>query len=203
MPAAAIVGVAASAYAANQQKKAASGAANAVQRGADAATAEQARQYDQSRQDQMPWMQAGQSALGQLSALAGGDFSGFYNSPDYQFNRDQGLQALDRSAAARGGMYSGGADADRMSFASGLASQEYGNHWNRLAGLANVGQATANNLGNLGANYATNVGNNIMTGANARASAYGQKAYANNMLAGSIANAGLNAFGQTKWGSGV
>jgi len=203
MPAAAIVGVAASAYAANQQKKAAKGAANAVQRGADAATAEQARQYDQARQDQMPWMQAGQSALGQLSALAGGDFSGFYNSPDYQFNRDQGLQALDRSAAARGGMYSGGADADRMTFASGLASQEYGNHWNRLAGLANVGQATANNLGNLGANYATNVGNNIMTGANARASAYGQNAYANNMLAGSIANAGLNALGQTKWGSGV
>ncbi len=200
MPAAAVVGLAVSAYAANQQKKSAQGAANATQRAADAATAEQARQYDQSREDNMPWLQAGQNALGQMQALNSGDFSSFTQSPDYQFSYDQGLKSLERGAAARGGMYSGGADADRMSFASGLANQNYGSYYNRLAGLANVGQTSASGLANLGQNYANNVGNNLMTAANARASAYGQKAYANSALAGSIANTGLNALGKIGWG---
>lgn len=200
MPAAAI-GVVATAYAANQQKKAAQGAANAQGRAYDAATAENARQYDQSRQDNMPWLQAGQNALAQMQALNSGDFSSFNQSPDYQFAYDQGLKSLDRSAAARGGMYSGGADADRMQFASGLASQNYNNYYNRLAGLSGTGQNTATNLGSLGQNYA-NTNANLLTGAaDARASAYGQKAYANNMLAGSIANFGSNALGRTRWGS--
>lgn len=179
--------------------RAAGKATSAQQKGYDAATAEQARQYDQSREDQKPWLQAGQSALGQLSALAGGDFTGFYNSPDYQFARDQGLQGVDRSAAARGGMYSGGADADRMKFASGLASQEYGNHWNRLAGLANVGQSTASNLASLGQNYANNVSNNLIGAANSRASAYGAKADAwGNALTGA---AGAFGYGYgNNWG---
>lgn len=181
--------------------RAAGKAASAQQKGYDAATAEQARQYDQSREDQMPWLQAGQSALGQLSALAGGDFSGFKASPDYQFARDQGLQGLDRSAAARGAMYSGGADADRMSFASGLASQEYGNHWNRLAGLANVGQSTASNLASLGQNYANNVGNNAIGAANSRASGYQAKGQAwGNALSGVVGGIGYgygNNWGRT------
>lgn len=200
MPAAAI-GVVATAYAANQQKKAAQGAANAQGRAYDAATAENARQYDQSRQDNMPWLQAGQSALERLGAASNGDFSSFKQSPGYQWNVDQQMQGLDRSAAARGGLYSGGADADRMRFANGLASQEYGNWWNQQAGLAGLGQTTASNLGSLGQNYA-NANANLLTGAaGARASAYGQKAYANNALAGSIANFGLNALGRSGWGS--
>lgn len=200
MPAAAIVGVAASAYAANQQKKAAKGAANATQRAADSATAEQARQYDQSRQDNMPWLQAGQSALGQMQALNSGDFSSFTQSPDYQFSLDQGLKSLERGAAARGGMYSGGADADRMQYASGLANQNYGSYYNRLAGLANVGQTSASGLASLGQNYANAAGNNAFAAADARSSAYGQRAYANSALAGSIANTGLNALGKIGWG---
>lgn len=187
MPAAAI-GLVTTAYAANQQKKAASGAANAAQRGYDAATAEQARQYDQSRQDQMPWLQAGQNALAQMQQLNSGNFSSFTESPDYQFARDQGLQGIDRSAAARGALYSGGADADRMQFASGLASQNYGNFYNRLAGLAGVGQTAASGLGALGQSYATNVGNNLIGAGNARASSYQARADANSQLAGSIGN---------------
>lgn len=50
------------------------------------------------------------------------------------------------------------------------------NHWNRLAGLANVGQSTASNLASLGQNYANNVSNNLIGAANSRASAYGAKA---------------------------
>ncbi|WP_057632524.1 hypothetical protein [Stenotrophomonas humi] len=200
MPAAAIVGVAVSAYAANQQKKAAKGAANATQRAADSATAEQARQYDQSRQDNMPWLQAGQNALSRLEGASAGNFDSFKASPDYQFTLDQGLKGLERGASARGGLYSGGADADRMQFGAGVASQQFGDWWNRQAGIANVGQTTASGLASLGQNYANAAGNNAFAAADARSSAYGQRAYANNALAGSIANTGLNALGKIGWG---
>ena len=153
--AAAVVG----AYSANQQKNAANKSAKASQQAADAATAEQKRQFDLTRQDQQPWLQAGQGALTQMQALNSGDFSSFKESPDYQFAFDQGLQGLDRSAAARGSLYSGGHSADLMKFGQGLASQNYGNFYNRLAALSGTGQTTASGLGSLGANMATNIGN--------------------------------------------
>jgi hypothetical protein len=46
-------------------------AANASQQATDTATAEQRRQYDLSRGDNAPWLQAGGSALAQLSRLYG------------------------------------------------------------------------------------------------------------------------------------
>lgn len=171
------------------QNRGASKGADAQAQAQMAAIEEQRRQYDQSRADMMPWLQAGQGGLRQLNRLAGGDFSGFYESPEYAFTRDQGLQALERGAAARGGLYSGGADADRMRFASGLASQEYGNHWNRLAGLAGVGQTAAGNLGALGQNMATNIGNAYGNIGNARASAYQQQANNNAQMVGAVGGA--------------
>jgi hypothetical protein len=170
-------------------------AAKAQQKGADAATAEQARQFDQSRADQQPWLQAGQQALTQQQALNSGDFSSFYQSPDYAFARDQGLQSLERGAAARGGFMGGGADADRMNFASGLASQNYGNFYNRLAGMSNTGQGTATNLGNLGANYANNMGNLAINQGGARASSYQQKANMYGDWLGTAGNIAGNYFG--------
>lgn len=183
--AAAVVG----AYSANQQSKAAKGAANAQTRAADAATEEQRRQFDLTRQDQQPWLQAGQNALTQMQALNSGDFSSFKESPDYQFAFNQGLQGLDRSAAARGSLFSGGHSADLMQFGQGLASQNYSNFYNRLAGLSGTGQTTASGLGTLGANMAGNIGNNLMNAGNARASAYGNIADANSQLAGGIGGA--------------
>jgi hypothetical protein len=180
--AAAVVG----AYSANQQSKAAKGAANAQTRAADAATEEQRRQFDLTRQDQQPWMQAGQNALTQMQALNSGDFSSFKESPDYQFAFNQGLQGLDRSAAARGSLLSGGHSADVLQLAGGIASQNYGNFYNRLAGLSGTGQTTATNLGSLGANMAGNIGNNYLNAGNARASAYGQIADTNSQFAAGL-----------------
>lgn len=57
----------------------------------------------------------------------------FQTAPGYQFQLDQGLQALDRRHAAGGSFQSGGADADTMSFATGLADQSYGSWLDRLA----------------------------------------------------------------------
>lgn len=186
LAAGAVIGAGATMYAANQQSKAAKGAANAQQRAADAATAEQARQFDLTRQDQQPWLQAGQGALTQMQALNSGDFSSFKQSPDYQFSFDQGLQGLDRSAAARGSLYSGGHSADLMKFGEGLASQNYNQYYNRLASMAGQGQTTASGLGQLGQQYANNVGQIGMNQANNMASSYQQQANTNSQLAGSL-----------------
>jgi hypothetical protein len=170
--------------------------ADAQTRASMAATEEERRQYDQTRQDQMPFLEAGYGALKRQEAVLGGDYSGFESSPDYLFSRDQGLQALERGAAARGGFMGGGADADRMQFASGLANQNLNSYWNKLAGQAGQGQVTAGNLGQLGAQSASNIGNNMISAGQARASSYASQANSwNNAL-----QSGANAFG--KWYGG-
>lgn len=65
------IGAAGSAYAANQANKGQKQAAQASQAATDLATAEQRRQYDLSRADNAPWLQAGGGALAQLSRLYG------------------------------------------------------------------------------------------------------------------------------------
>lgn len=172
--------------------------ADAQQRAADAATAEERRQYDQTREDQMPFLQAGYGALNRQEAVLGGDYSGFQNSPDYLFSRDQALQTQERGAAARGGFMGGGADADRMALASGLANQNLNSYWNKLAGQAGQGQVTAGNLGQLGANMAGNIGQNMIGAGQARASSYASQANAwNNAL-----QQGAGAFAQYYGGRG-
>lgn len=182
LAATAVVGL----YSASQQKKAASKAAKASQNAADAATEEQKRQFDLTRSDQLPWMQAGQGALTQMQALNSGDTSSFKESPDYQFAFNQGLQGLDRSAAARGSLFSGGHSADVMKFGEGLASQNYGAYYDRLSKLAGQGSSTASGLGSLGQQYANNVGQIGINNANNMASSYQQSANANSQLAGSL-----------------
>lgn len=66
----------------------------------------------------------------------------FQANPGYQFQMDQGLQALNRTHAAAGNLSSGNADADTLKFATGLANQSYGGY---LSGLQPYlgGQAAA------------------------------------------------------------
>lgn len=154
------------------QADSAGDAADASAAGGAASIAEQRRQFDLSRQDQLPFLEAGYDALRAQNAALKGDYSGFQNSPDYAYALQQGLQSQERGAAARGGFMGGGADADRIALAQGLASQNFGNYWNRLAGRAGQGQSTAQNLGALGSQYATNVGNTYQDTANTRASSY-------------------------------
>lgn len=158
--------------AADMQGDAAKDAASASAAGSGAAIAEDRRQYNQTRSDQMPFLEAGYGALRRQNEILNGDFTSFESAPDYLFTRDQSLQALDRSAAARGGFTGGGADADRISLANGLALQNVNSYWNKLAGQTGQGQVTASNLGALGAQSAQNVGNYLQGAANTRASSY-------------------------------
>lgn len=140
-------------------------AARASAAGSAAALAENRRQYDQTRTDMMPWMEAGRGALGRLQ-----DPNAFQASPGYNFVRNEGMRGIENSFAARGGAASGNALRRLAEFNTGLASQEHGNWWNQQAGLAGVGQAATNSLGAFGANAANNAGGLMQNQANARAS---------------------------------
>lgn len=146
--------------------------ADAQKGAAKKSIAEQQRQFDLTRSDMMPWMNAGKGALGDMQALNSGDFSKFYQSPDYQFALDQGFKSLDRSAASRGRLYSGGYGQDLVNYGQGLATQNYGNYYGRLADLAGIGQSTATNLGTFGQNKANAISSQYTNIGNARASAY-------------------------------
>jgi hypothetical protein len=108
------------------------------------------------------------------------DLADFQADPGYQFRQDEGMKALERSAAARGGLFSGRAMKDTLRFSQGLASQEFGsafdrfnvnktNQFNRLASISGIGQTAANQTGGALANYGNNVSNNIIGAGNAQA----------------------------------
>lgn len=138
--------------------------------------AEQKRQYDLSRADQMPWLTAGSNALGQMGKLNSGDFSSFQASPDYAWTLSEGMKGLDRSAASRGRLYSGGYGEDLTRYAQGAASTQYNNYYNKLQSMADQGQTTTNQLGSLGQNYANQYSTNKYNLANSRSTAYGKYA---------------------------
>jgi hypothetical protein len=117
---------------------------------------------------QEPWRQAGMNALNRMQS---GDVMGMMD-PSYKFRLGEGMKALDRQAAARGGLISGGALKAAQRYGQDFASQEFGNAYNRLAGLAGVGQTATGAMGNAAGAYGANAGN-LMTGAaGARASGY-------------------------------
>jgi hypothetical protein len=147
---------------AHASKKAGQQQANA----ADQAAAESARQYDLSRSDAMPWMQAGQGALSNLQNPG----ASFQASPGYQWRVQQGQNNLGNSFAARGGAFSGNALKALTDYNQNQASSEFGNWWNQQAGLAGVGQAATQATGVLGANAANMQGNYAMQAGDARSS---------------------------------
>jgi len=63
----------------------------------------------------------------------GGRFGAFETSPGYQFNFDETLRGASAAASAGGYLGSGRAAKEAAQYASGLASNEYGNYFNRLA----------------------------------------------------------------------
>jgi len=107
----------------------------------------------------------------------------FQADPGYAFRLSEGQKALDRQAAARGGLISGGALKAAQRYGQDMGSQEYMNAFNRyqternarlnpLQSLAGVGQTSTNQLAAAGQNYATAAGEAIGAGAQARASGY-------------------------------
>lgn len=72
-------------------------------------------------------------ALG-LNGQTGTDaaLSRFQTGPGYEFAMNQGLDALDRRAAAKGQLNSGNSTIDTLTYAQGLGNQEWGSYLDRL-----------------------------------------------------------------------
>ncbi len=191
----ALIGGAVGLYGASKQASAAKDAAKAQQKGTDATIAEQKRQFDLSRSDNLPWLNAGTSALKDQQALLDGNLDKFYKSGDYNVPLDYTQVVLDRSAAARGRLNSGGYGMDLTKYAQNMAGARYDNYWDKLAGISRTGSGTAANLGQLGANFANAVGTASQANANARSSSYINQANAWGNAANQIGGIAGNYFG--------
>jgi hypothetical protein len=175
---------------ANAAKDAAKTQADAVNK----ATDQQNAALDKIIALNEPFRQGGLQGMNALLTAYGlqpGDNSGWAmkdytpsdltTDPSYQWRLNQGQQALERSAAAKGGLESGGFMKDLTNYAQGAASQEYGNAYNRymqnrtskvnnLQSLAGVGQTATGADTNSTQNTANNVSNLTTQGGNALAS---------------------------------
>jgi hypothetical protein len=159
------------AYSANKASKT---QAQSAQQGIDA----QERMFERQVELQEPWRKAGEEALNKLIPLSMNytpfGMDQYTQDPGYQFRLTEGMKALDRTAAARGGLLSGATLKGAQRYGQDLASQEFQNAFNRaqieraarlqpLQSLAGVGQTAAGTLtgaaGQMGQNLATGYGN--------------------------------------------
>lgn len=159
-------------------------ASDAAETQADAtnqASAIQQQMYNQTRDDLKPWTQAGgQATNGMMNLLGMGDknsLEALQQDPSYQFRLNTGLNGVQAGAAAQGNLLSGATQKALNNYAQDTASQEYGNAFNRLFGVSQLGQNAAAQVGNTGTSVAQGIANNTMQGANATAA--GQVASSN------------------------
>ena len=167
--------------------RAAKKAAEIQANSADRATQMQWNQYQQQRDDSMPWMDAGKQGLGTLKDMVlNGEFSkplsvgDVTQEPGYQFGMDQGMTGTQRALGKLYGYDSGATLKGLARFATDYGSTKYNDAFNRantdrgfrynaLAGLSGVGQQAVNQVSNSGMNAANNAGNLTTSGGAARA----------------------------------
>jgi hypothetical protein len=138
----------------------------------------------------------------------------FQASPGYNWMVEQGMDALNKAAAARGNYYAPATMTELGNMQQGLANQDwwnaYGQHqndwqtgfnakrlqdsdvWNRLMAQSGQGMGAALQQGQIGAQYGSNIGNAQLLGGAAQGA--GQMGVAN-ALAGGIGQA-ANLYGQ-------
>lgn len=141
----------------------ASRAAEAQVESSGAAIAEQRAAREEARSDFAPWREAGVSGLEQLQQELGltgegrpsaegpyvgeedatyaGGLEEFYSSDVYQFPLQEGLRAIQGTAAARGVLRSGGTLQGLTEYAQGVAGQAEGTFYNRRQDYLNRAQA--------------------------------------------------------------
>jgi len=118
--------------------------------------------------------------------------------PGYQFRLDEGMRALERGAAARGILQSGGTIRSATRYAQDYASNEYQRVFDRIATIAGRGQNAANAGSDVIVNTGSNIGRALVNAGEARASGYVAQGNAWANLGGQMALAyGSGMFGKT------
>ena len=168
------------------EKEGARKAGRAAMSAADRAADIQREQYDISKGYYQPYYETGTAANKLLAQRLGigGDagaagygellkpfsMADYQQDPGYQFRLQEGLKQLQGKAAARGGALSGATLKGVQGYAQGLASQEYGNaydryiqqqqnRYNMLAAQQGMGLRTGGSLADLSSQYGANAAN--------------------------------------------
>jgi hypothetical protein len=189
----------------------ASKAARAQQQAAATAQATEERMLERQLAETAPFRDLSLSQLNRLAALygEGGEYARapgmeeIQMDPGYGFRMGEGMKALERSAAARGGLLSGSMLKGTQRFGQELASQEFQNAFararqqradvtNALLGIGGFGPSLASSAAGAIGQTGSNLANLQMGAGQARASGYlGQ------------ANALAQALGQGAMGYGM
>jgi hypothetical protein len=182
--------------------KASKSAASTQAASAQASTDAQERMFERQVELQEPFREAGMAGQNRLMELLGlgkdktaADFGKYASAeftpaqftasqdPGYAFRLSEGMKALNQTAAARGGLVSGGALRGATRYGQEMGSQEYEKAYNRFqtsrantlnpfASLGGVAQSSANTLTSAAGNLGGQIGANIIGAGNARASGY-------------------------------
>jgi hypothetical protein len=201
-----------------QSSNAAQSAAQTQADAANQATAAQNAALQQQLALQQPFTTAGTTAVNQLSAMTqpGGrltqDFvygpNAYQADPGYAFRLREGLNAMNATAAARGGLISGNALRAGQAYGQEMGSQEYQNAFARaqntfqmnrnnlidpLKFLTGIGQAGASNQAANVGNYGTAQAANLTGAGNALAAGQIGSANAYNAALGGVGNAAQTA----------
>ncbi len=113
-------------------------------------------------------LQAGSSPGG--NALTAPDYSAFFKSPDYNFRLKEGLSAVQNSAAAEGGLYSGNALRGVTEYGQGIAAGGFNDYVKNQLALAGIGTGATSQAGQGALATGANIGNLLVDQGNARAS---------------------------------
>lgn len=181
---------------------------------AQKANKKQQKMYVAQRESLKPWTEAGTNAL---SGLQNQDFqrdftaADFQADPGYEFRMAEGQKALERSAAAKGGLQSGGFMKGLARYSQGVASDEYGKAYDRfnsdrdrrfgrLSSIAGMGQNAVGQLNAARQNYANQYGANLTGSANAQGAANMAQANAIGGAISSIGQTGMDMYAQNQQG---
>ena len=129
----------------------------------------------------------------------GTTFQGFQESPGFKFGFQQGVNAVDASAAAGGSLFSGATGEALTEFGQGFAGLARGTFLDRLRSLVSSGQGAVGQLAQSAASFGTGASSALAGLGNAQAA--GAIGFGNaissglNSLATSIGSSGFNFFG--------
>lgn len=207
----AVGAIASSAIGSSASSDAAQTQANSAQN----ATNAQLQMFNQTQQNLNPFIKSGTNALATLQSQIGIGANGAFNpnaplvkpftqadfqsSPGYGFQMSQGIDAIQNSASAAGGIKGGNTLKSLDTFGQGIANQDWWNAYNAYTqrqqqqyGMINnfvgSGQNAAAGLGAISANVGNQVGSNMIGAGNALAA--GQVGSAN------ATTGGLNSLAQ-------
>ncbi len=182
--------------------EAAEEAAKIQRQGIEYAAQLEQQRYEQSRADQMPWLEAGERALTELETRMGQEpsFADYQQSDYSKFIQEQGLGALEAKGRAGGYFQTGATSKDMMQYAQDIAGQDYqqylGNYYQSLnpyMQLATGGQAQATTMGQQGMQSAAQQGAYATQSAQSQAQAEMAAANAQTQGIQNLAGLGLTA----------